>query len=198
MQNYLIWTDLETGGLSGQIETGELGCSHYPIFEIAIIVTDSDLNEIGKPLHIFVHQEEEDIAKSHQWAIDEHTKTGLLDNCRKYGVELASAEQMILAHLKALGVPQYDRKEKTGGVMAGNSITLDRMFISAQMPNFESYMHYRQLDISGIAMAARLWAPEAARSAIEHKKYLHEALSDIRESIAEAKAYRDLFKLLPQ
>lgn len=98
-------------------------------------------------------------------------------------------------HLKSNGVDAYDKKTKTGGIMAGNSIVLDRMFIAAQMPKFESYMHYRQLDASALAIAARYWAPEVAKEAIANKAYGHEALADIRESIAEARVYMDMFKL---
>lgn len=70
----LLWGDLETGGLNVRLDNGELGMNYYPIFEIAIIVTDSELYPIGEPLRLVIHQSEEMISRSHEWAIETHTK----------------------------------------------------------------------------------------------------------------------------
>ncbi|MEL4248545.1 oligoribonuclease [Shewanella xiamenensis] len=191
MNQFFLFGDLETGGLNGRLDNGMLGMEYYPIFELAFIVTDSELNQVGEALHIVVHQDEDVIARSHEWALDVHTKSGLLDAVRASSVSLAQAEQMVIEHLKALGIPKHDRKAKTGVVFAGNSIMFDRSFIMCQMPDLHEYMHYRQLDISAIAMAARVWTPDVESIAVESKQYLHEALADIRESIAELKYYRE-------
>lgn len=190
MGQFFLFGDLETGGLNGRLDNGHLGMEYYPIFELAFIVTDSELNQVGEALHIVVHQDEDVIARSHEWALDVHTKSGLLDAVRASSVSLVQAEQMVIEHLKALGIPKYDRKTKTGVVFAGNSIMFDRSYIMCQMPELHEYMHYRQLDISAIAMAARAWAPDVERNAVEAKQYQHEALADIRESIAELNSYR--------
>lgn len=198
MNQFFLFGDLETGGLNGRLDNGQLGMEYYPIFEVAFIVTDSELNQVGEALHIVIHQDDESIARSHEWAIDVHTKSGLLDAVRASSVSLAQAEQMVIEHLKALGIPKHDRKSKTGVVFAGNSIMFDRSFIMCQMSELHEYMHYRQLDISALGLAARAWAPEVERNAIKAKLYQHEALADIRESIAELKYYRDkLFACKP-
>ncbi|MGI2078465.1 oligoribonuclease [Shewanella putrefaciens] len=191
MNQFFLFGDLETGGLNGRLDNGQLGMEYYPIFEVAFIVTDSELNQVGEALHIVIHQDDESIARSHEWAIDVHTKSGLLDAVRASSVSLAQAEQMVIEHLKALGIPKHDRKAKTGVVFAGNSIPFDRSYIMCQMSELHEYMHYRQLDISSIALAARAWAPDVELNAIKAKQYQHEALADIRESIAELKSYRD-------
>ncbi|EGT3628208.1 oligoribonuclease [Morganella morganii] len=191
MEQFFLFGDLETGGLNGRLDNGMLGMEYYPIFELAFIVTDSELNQVGEALHVVVHQDDEHIARSHEWAIDVHTKSGLLAAVRASSVSLAQAEQMVIEHLKALGIPKHDRKAKTGVVFAGNSIMFDRSFIMCQMPELHEYMHYRQLDISALGLAARAWAPDVERNAIKAKMYQHEALADIRESIAELKYYRD-------
>lgn len=191
MKQFFLFGDLETGGLNGRLDNGQLGMEYYPIFELAFIVTDSELNEVGEALHIVVHQDEDMIARSHEWALDVHTKSGLLDAVRASTVSLAQAEQMVIEHLKALGIPKHDRKAKTGVVFAGNSIPFDRSYLMCQMPELHEYMHYRQLDISSIAIAARSWAPDVERNAVDAKQYKHEALADIRESIEELKYYRD-------
>ncbi|MGI2222619.1 oligoribonuclease [Shewanella baltica] len=198
MNQFFLFGDLETGGLNGRLDNGMLGMEYYPIFEAAFIVTDSELNQVGEALHIVIHQDDESIARSHEWALDVHTKSGLLDAVRASSVSLSQAEQMVIEHLKALGIPKHDRKAKTGVVFAGNSIMFDRSFIMCQMPELHEYMHYRQLDISALGLAAKAWAPEVERKAVDAKQYLHEALADIRESIAELKYYRDeLFACKP-
>ncbi len=187
--------DLETGGLDGLLSCGNLGAAYYPIFEIAVIVTNNDLKQLGEPLRIVIHQSETEIAKSHEWAIKQHTKSGLLDEVRASKISLEQAEQMVINHLKDLGINKYDRKKRTGAIFSGNSIKFDRNFMNNQMPNLDEYLHYRQLDISVLALAARAFYPELEKSISSKKKYTHLALDDIRESIAELKAYkRVLFK----
>jgi oligoribonuclease len=196
MNQFFLFGDLETAGLNGRLDNGALGMEYYPIFELAFIVTDSQLNQVGEPLHIVVHQDDESIARSHEWALDVHTKSGLLAAVRESTVSLAQAEQMVIEHLKALGMPKHDRKAKTGVVFAGNSIMFDRSYIMCQMPELHEYMHYRQLDISALGLAARAWAPEVERKAVEAKLYAHEALADIRESIEELRVYKQVLGAL--
>lgn len=187
---YFLFGDIETGGLNGRLDNGALGMEYYPILEVAFIVTDNNLEQIGEPLRIAIHQSEEDIAKSHEWAIKTHTDSGLLDDVRASSITLADAEQITIDYLRDLGINAYDSKTKTGAIFAGNSIMLDRSYFMCQMPTLHEYLHYRQLDISGFALAARAWNPELEEKITSEKKYRHEALADITESIAELKAYR--------
>jgi oligoribonuclease (3'-5' exoribonuclease) len=188
----LLFIDLETGGLSGLLDNGRMGCQYYPIFQIALIVTDQELQKIAPPMVIHVHQTEEMIARCHEWAINQHTKTGLLKASRESGTTLAEAEDTIIEYLKAFGINAYDRASKIGPVMAGNSITLDRMFISAQMPKLDAYMHYRQIDISSVAMLGRAMGKNLLEGV--DKRYTHNALDDIEECLIEARHYcRTLF-----
>ena len=191
--NNLIFVDLETGGLAGLLENGQMGCQYYPIFQVALIITDLKLRPIAPPLDLYIHQTEEMIARSHEWAIDQHTKSGVLEKSRKYGIELESAEAQILDYLKECGIEAYDRKAKTGVAMAGNSIVLDRMFIAAQMPTLEAYMHYRQVDISSVQMLGRAMGVDLMEDL--EKTYQHDASEDIKECIHEARHYcNKLFK----
>jgi len=191
MNNYFLFGDIETGGLNGRLANGQLGMEYYPIFELAIVVTDKDLNQVGSALRVVVHQSDDIINHSSQWAIDAHTKSGLLDEVRSGVYSLAECEQQILDHLKAMGIAPYNRETKEGVIFAGNSIMFDRSYILCQMPRLHEFLHYRQLDISAIALAARAWAPELEKKAVGMKQYKHEALADIRESIAELKCYKD-------
>ncbi|MGI2024839.1 oligoribonuclease [Shewanella glacialipiscicola] len=187
---YFLFGDIETGGFNDRLDNGQLGMEYYPIFEIALVVTDRELNQVGSALRVVVHQDETAISRSHQWAIDTHTKSGLLDEVRMSAWDLAGAEWQIIHHLRQMGIQAYNRETKQGVIFAGNSIMFDRSFILCQMPVLHQFMHYRQLDISALALAAIAWAPELAKEAIAAKQYKHEALADIRESIAELKCYR--------
>lgn len=188
---YFLFGDIETSGLNGRLDNGQLGMEYYPIFELAFVVTDKELNQVGSALRVVVHQSEKVINRSHQWAIDTHTKSGLLDEVRSAAFSLAECEQQILDHLTAMGIEPYNRETKEGVIFAGNSIMFDRSYILCQMSRLHEFLHYRQLDISAIALAARAWAPELEKKAVGAKQYKHEALADIRESIAELKCYKD-------
>ena len=195
MSNALVWCDVETGGLNGRLPNGHLGMEYYPILEIVIIVTDEDLVEIGMPLRVVIHQPESEIKKCSEWALKTHTESGLLTEVRVAVCTLAAAEQLILHHLFCnLGIDSYDRKAKTGGILCGSSIMFDRTFLMCQMPNLHEYLHYRQLDVSALNLAIRMFNPELAIAGTEFKKYSHEALVDIRESIEELRIYRGAMK----
>jgi len=189
-KQFLIFGDIETGGLNGRLDNGRLGMEYYPIFEIAIIVTDTDLNQVGDALRVVVYQDDIDIAMSHEWALKTHTESGLLREVQASGTTLKDAEQVILDYLEGLGVAKYNRKNHSGGIFVGNSIMFDRSFIMCQMPELHDYMHYRQLDISALALAARFWNPEVEQEVREAKQYAHEALADIKESIDELRIYK--------
>ena len=186
----LVWIDLETGGLNGRLPNQELGMDYYPILEIALIVTDENLVEMGEPLRIAIHQPESEIEHCHEWALKTHTESGLLDEVRLSSINLVQAQNMVLDHLQWLGIDSYDREAKTGGILCGSSIMFDRSFIMCQMPELNDYLHYRQLDVSALNLAMQMFNPELAVAGTEFKKYSHEALADIRESIAELRLYQ--------
>jgi oligoribonuclease len=194
MKNKLIFIDLETGGLNGRLPNGELGCEYLPVFEIAIIVTDTELNELAT-FHYVISHTNEAINRSDNFALNMHKKTGLLQrviNARKMpNSDLASIEQILIEDLKNAGVDKYNRKEKSGGIICGSSISFDRSFMMAQMPSLSGYFHYRQIDVSSLALMCRMWDTELEEKAINHKKSEHKALPDIRETIAELKVYKD-------
>lgn len=193
---YFLFGDLETGGLNGRLENGALGMEYYPIFEVAFIVTDSNLDQVGEPLRIAIHHSDDDIAKSHEWALKTHTQSGLIDDVKLSTVTLAAAEKAIISHLKDLGIDAYNRKDKTGAVFSGSSIMFDRSYLMCQMPELHEYLHYRQLDVSAFALAARAFKPDLEKEITSKKQYKHEALDDIRESIEELKMYRSaLFQI---
>ena len=193
----LIGLDLETGGLNRYetLPTGERvhGALHYPILEAALIVCDEELNILGK-VHVGIFNESM-LEQMNPWAVDTHTKSGLIDQLRwdsgehdMVFSENEHAEHYIIEKLDSMGVKKYDRKAKTGGILFGNSIGFDVSFIDAQMPKLAEYFHYRTIDVSSIDLLKRTaWSQYPF--AFLHKQYCHTALSDINETHKELSNY---------
>lgn len=169
----LIWIDLEMTGLEPQQDV---------IIEIATIVTDVNLNTLAVGPVLAVHQSDETLAGMDDWNQSHHGASGLIDRVRASTLSAADVEQQTMAFL-ADWVP-------TGtSPMCGNSICQDRRFMARLMPVLEDYFHYRNLDVSTLKELVKRWAP--GKMAGFQKKGTHQALDDIRESIAELQFYRE-------
>jgi oligoribonuclease len=171
----LIWLDLEMTGLEPITDV---------ILEIAIIITDSDLNIIAQGPVLAISQSDETLDNMNPWCVEHHGESGLTQRCRDSNISLLEATQQSLDFVKKW-VP------KGKSPMCGNSIGQDRRFINKYMPDFETHFHYRNLDVSTIKELARRWKPEILEYVV--KTGAHLALDDIKESIAELKVYRKHF-----
>ena len=177
MQNpqNLIWIDLEMTGLDPEKDL---------IIEMATIVTDGELNVLAEGPVIAVHQSDEALAGMDEWNTRTHGESGLTQRVRDSKVGSAEAEAQTLAFLEQW-VP------KGASPICGNSIAQDRRFLYRYMPDLEAYFHYRYLDVTTLKILADRWAPQLKEGF--QKKGTHQALDDIRESIAELKYYREHF-----
>lgn len=174
-QNHLIWLDMEMTGLEPDTDR---------IIEIAIVITDAQLNTVAEAPVIAVHQPDSVLDRMDQWNRDTHGKSGLTDRVKASTVGEADAEAQMLAFLQEY-VPARTSP------MCGNSVCQDRRFLARYMPQLEAWFHYRNLDVSTLKELARRWRPEVYKGVA--KKGKHEALSDIYESIGELRHYRDNF-----
>ena len=174
-QNHLVWIDMEMTGLSPDTDR---------IIEVAIVVTDNNLETVAEAPVLVVHQSDEVMDGMDSWNKSTHGKSGLIEKVRASTFDEAAVEAQMLAFLK-------EHVPARTSPMCGNSICQDRRFMARWMPAFEDYFHYRNLDVSTLKELAKRWKPEVARGMKKHGK--HEALADIYESIAEMKHYREHF-----
>ena len=171
----LIWIDLEMTGLEPK---------HDVIIEMATIVTDSDLNILATGPVIAVHQSDALLAGMDEWNTRTHGQSGLTQRVRDSKISASEAEAQTIAFLE-----QWVPKGKSP--ICGNSIGQDRRFLCRYMPTLEAFFHYRNLDVSTLKILAERWAPQIKEGF--QKKGTHQALDDIRESIAELQYYRERF-----
>ncbi|KGD61680.1 oligoribonuclease [Alcanivorax nanhaiticus] len=192
----LVGIDIESGGLDGYIEIdGQRvhGAAYYPILEIGVLVATSDLQK-ADAFSVGIRQSQESLDKMDPWAKEQHEKSGLLEVLAEGGghnyladsVEDAAA--YIIQRLESVGAMPYDRKERTGSIVFGNSVGFDMNFIGAQMPELANHFHYRKIDISAIALLERTAWNWVGFNPPE-KQYGHTALADIQESFDELKSY---------
>jgi len=171
----LIWVDMEMTGLRPETDR---------IIEVALVITDSELNVVAEGPAIAIHQPDSVLAAMDQWNTSTHARSGLTERVRASTVTEASAEAILIGFLRALVPPGKSP-------MCGNSICQDRRFMARYMPQLEAWFHYRNLDVSTLKELCKRWQPEVARGFA--KRSAHTALADIYESIDELRYYRERF-----
>jgi oligoribonuclease len=170
---HLIWIDCEMTGLSLESDV---------LVEIAVLVTDSDLNVIGEGIDLVIGATPEQLAAMNDFVTQMHTSSGLITEIPN-GISVEAAEDAILAYLESTGTAPGKSP------LAGNSVSVDRNFIARDMPRLTEYLHYRTVDVSSIKELARRWFPKIYFAA-PAKTGNHRALGDIQDSIEELKYYR--------
>lgn len=181
MQNAknLAWLDMEMTGLNPEYDR---------IIEVAMIITDSDLNVLAQSEVFVIHQSDSIIDHMDEWNTATHNRTGLVAKVKASTLSEGEAEQRLLAFISEW-IPEK------ASPMCGNSIHQDRRFMVRYMPRLEAYFHYRNLDVSTLKELAKRWNPPLAKGVA--KKGAHQALDDIMESIEEMAYYREHFLKMP-
>lgn len=171
----LVWIDLEMTGLD---------LERNRIVEIAVLVTDAQLEVLAEGLDLVVHQTPEVLADMDDFVHKMHTKSGLLPAIERSSLTLEAAGKQAIEYIKQF-VP-----EPGTAPMCGNSIGVDRRFLDRYLPDLDRYLHYRSIDVSSLKELCRRWYPEVYKKR-PSKAETHRALDDIRESVAELRYYRD-------
>lgn len=170
----IVWIDCEMTGLDLQTDA---------LIEVAVQVTDFELDPIGPPLAVVIRPPAVALEQMGDFVREMHTGSGLLAELDA-GLDLATAQAALLAHLQE-HAPEVGRWP-----LAGNSIGTDRNFLLRDMPSVVAHLHYRVIDVSSIKELARRWFPRAYFAApVKHGG--HRALADITESIAELRYFRE-------
>ncbi len=176
MSDRLVWMDMEMSGLDPEKER---------ILEIATLVTDGELNIVAEGPELVVHQPEEVLAAMDAWNTKHHGDSGLTERVRESTITVAEAEAQTLAFLKEHCMPRQ-------APFCGNSIHQDRRFLHRYMPQIDTFLHYRHIDVSTVKELGRRWFP-AAYGKRPSKVSQHRALDDVRESVEELRYYRAAF-----
>jgi oligoribonuclease len=173
------------------LEMTGLDPARHVIVEIATIITDDTLEIVAEGPDLVIHQPEDALAEMPDVVAEMHARSGLLEQIRASEVTLDDAGAATLAFLKE----HID--EPATVPLCGNSIGTDRRFLARYLPDIETFLHYRSIDVSTVKELGRRWNPPVVQSAPE-KNTAHRALDDIRESIAELRHYRATFFRLPE
>lgn len=152
------------------------------LVEIAVIITDSDLNPLAEGIDIVIKPSAASLAQMSPFVTQMHTDSGLINEFDS-GVALEAAEEAVLEYVTSI-IP-----EPGVAPIAGNSIGQDVRFLRAYMPKLVDYMHYRIIDVSTIKELAKRWYTRVYVCAPE-KNGGHRALGDIQDSIVELQYYR--------
>jgi oligoribonuclease len=169
----LVWIDCEMTGLDLSVDE---------LVEVAVVVTDYDLNPVHPGFSIVIAPTPTALAHMSDFVRQMHESSGLLDELA-HGADLADAEQAVLDYI-------VEHVPTAGSApLAGNTIGTDRAFLHRSMPRVDAHLHYRSVDVSSIKELARRWFPRVYFNAPE-KNGGHRALADILESIRELAYYR--------
>ncbi len=179
-ESNLVWVDMEMTGLDPDRDR---------VIEVAMVVTDAELNILAEAPVLVVHQSDAVLDAMDAWNTGTHGRSGLTERVKASSLDEAAVQQQFIAFMQ-----QYAPRGKSP--MCGNSICQDRRFMARHMPELEGFFHYRNVDVSTLKELCRRWRPELIAGF--KKQQRHEALADILESIEELKYYREHFLNAPR
>lgn len=172
----IVWIDCEMTGLDHVNDH---------IIEICCLITDGDLNLVDEGgYESVIHCEKEKLDAMDSWCVEHHGSSGLTHKVLESTKTTQQVEQELLAYLQKY-IP-----EPRQGVLAGNSVHMDRVFMMREFPKVINHLFYRIIDVSTIMEVSFRHNAELA-SVFPRKKSAHTARSDILESIQQLKWYQD-------
>lgn len=175
------------------IESTGLVASEGLLLEVALVVLDNDLNELGSHTY-FVPAEPEAVAAAVQDPIvrEMHENSGLRAEHEHDSrmLKFAGFKLEMVRTLREQDAAKFIRQHGAlDAPLLGNNVGFDREWLNAHQPILARHFHYRIIDVSSVKELARRWVPSVLEGA-PVKRGVHRGLADIRESIAELKHYR--------
>ena len=170
----IVWIDCEMTGLDLVADA---------LIEVAVLVTDSELEVLGEGLDLVISPPAGAVEQMNEVVRAMHTSSGLLGELQN-GLSMDDAQARVLEYVRGY-VPDPGKAP-----LAGNSVGTDRAFLARDMPALDDHLHYRIIDVSSIKELARRWYSRAY-FASPPKAGGHRALADIEESIRELRYYRE-------
>lgn len=175
MPGPLVWIDCEMTGLNHQTDN---------IIEICCLLTDAKLDLIERNgFERVIHVPKEKLDGMDEWCQTTHSKTGLIQKVLDSTNTAPQVESELLDYLKK----HMSQRE---GILAGNSVHVDRLFLLREFPKVTDFLHYRLIDVSSIKEIGYRHNPMLMEK-VPKKSLNHSARSDILESIQELKWYYD-------
>lgn len=169
--SYLVWMDLEMTGLNSETDR---------ILEISTVITDIELKLVAVGPQLAIFQDQKILDQMNEWNQKHHGESGLIERVKKSTITVEEAEKRSLRFI-------MDYAREGEAPLCGNSIHQDRRFLHQYMPHLNSYLSYRNIDVSTIKELSYRWFPELPKF---EKMNKHTALEDVHESIAELAYYR--------
>ncbi|MFJ6416391.1 oligoribonuclease [Paeniglutamicibacter sp. NPDC091659] len=169
----IVWIDCEMTGLS---------LEHDALIEVAVLVTDAELNVLGDGVSVVIKPSVAAMDQMDDFVRNMHVTSGLIDELDA-GLSMEEATKIVMDYIRSYA------PEANKALLAGNSVGTDKTFLVRDMPEVIDHLHYRILDVSTIKELARRWYPRAFFQA-PAKTGNHRALGDIKDSIDELKYYR--------
>jgi oligoribonuclease len=170
----LVWVDCEMTGLD---------LARDELVEVAVLVTDAQLQILGEGADVVIKPSTAAIDQMDEFVRNMHSSSGLI-TALDGGLSMREAEERVLDYVRQF-VP-----EPRKAPLAGNTIHTDRAFLARDMPEFERYLHYRNVDVSSVKELVRRWYPRVYYQS-PAKSGNHRALADVQESIEELRYYRE-------
>ncbi|PFH52109.1 hypothetical protein AMATHDRAFT_140673 [Amanita thiersii Skay4041] len=170
----LVWIDCEMTGLDPQTDR---------LLEIAVIVTNGNLQRVDSGINYVIRTNKTVLDSMDPWCINQHGQSGLTQACLSSPHSLDYVSSEVLAYIKKW-IP-----DRSTGVLAGNTVYMDRLFLAKEMPEVVDWLHYRIVDVSSIKELVRRWY--TGKIAPKFGDNGHRALDDIECSIKELQWYKD-------
>lgn len=188
----LVWVDCEMTGLDANVDK---------ILEVAVIITDGQLQQVDLLGPLVAQTPKSVLDNMNEWCKTNHGASGLVQACLDSQLTIEQIDDQLYdlcqRHSITKGYCDFNSKFNYLTVfwsffrlLAGNSVSYDRIFLQKYCPKFASCLHYRTVDVSTIKELVRIWYKKEKSF---KKDLAHRAIDDIKESIDELKYYREHF-----